>query len=267
MKEKDERPGRSQTFSKRMRFNTSGRMHVAKDSKTKPGRTAAKRRAIFFELETVAVAGRNALYEATKSAMKDKGVEMAPVDFSRFILDHPLAEGLARLLKNKGGKKNSAKSLATKIMADINLWAGSGLEMHPVLAQWIGKQEEQRLSFGAACGWGPDLAEALDTALSLKEKGVLVSSLPMEDAGAPHAEVWLGLARQAKVPPPLCVVLATSMHAAKAAIAVGMRTVAIEDDFNAFQDFSGSDCVTETLNNDTLVGALALMNQHFTRAA
>jgi beta-phosphoglucomutase-like phosphatase (HAD superfamily) len=65
------------------------------------------------------------------------------------------------------------------------------------------------------------------------------------DKPYPRADAWEGLARAMSILPGRCVALATSGDACKAALAAGMRCVAVPDRFTAFHDFSGADLVAD----------------------
>ncbi len=235
---------------------------MANNSKSGKTQNAVKARAVLFELETVAVNGRKTLYDTVRRALKDEKSDLTPVDYSRYFMDRPLAEGLERYVGARELNVPVAQ-LSKRIDADIAAWASGGrLKLNPALSAWLERRQPSQVRMGALCGLGGSVTEALSAALGLKDKSDDCLFLAMEGGRSPTADAWLKLAKQLKVIPPLCVVLASGMKSVKSAIAAGMHCVAIEDSFNAFQDFSGADYIVDELDADILDKALELMQRH-----
>lgn len=229
--------------------------------KTEKTKNTVKVKAVLFELETVAVDGRKAVYETVRRALKSEKSDLSVVDYSRYFMDRTLAEGLERYIGDRHLHVQVDK-LSKQIDEDIQAWASGGrLKLNPALSAWLERRQPSQVRMGALCSLGGSVMEALSANLGLKDKIDDCLFLAMEGRRCPTADAWLKLAKQLKVIPPLCAVVGSSMKSVKSAISAGMHCIAIEDSFNAFQDFSGADYIVEKLDADILDQTLELMQR------
>ncbi len=219
--------------------------------------TAARERAILFELETVAVQGRKAVYDAVRLVLKTARIDLAPVAYSRWFLDRSLSEGLDSVIADSRSDADPDK-LYDSMDDEIMAWAAKPGPMNPVVRAMLEQCRERSVRTAALCGLGAAAMESLTASLGLKDIMGDDQFLALDDGRSPTSDIWLKLAKQVKVIPPLCVTLTGSMKSAKAAISAGMRCIVIEDEFNAFQDFGGADYVVSEWSVDLLDKALEL---------
>jgi len=67
-------------------------------------------RAVVFELEYVAVNGRQVMYDTLKRLLHQKDIDLTPVMFSRYVLDAPVAAYVPVLLKQAGRLESPRRS-------------------------------------------------------------------------------------------------------------------------------------------------------------
>jgi beta-phosphoglucomutase-like phosphatase (HAD superfamily) len=221
---------------------------------------ASKKFAILFELENVAIGGRQIVFDVTKKALADKGVKLTPALFSRYCLARPFSQGVGELLESAGKGRVSKDKLAADVVDEVKSML---LNQSPALAPGVRKLLKHAAEKGVAVGALSclDRDTALQVLGKLKLDGEVSAVLPYacDDKNQPSADAWLKLARNMSMTPGACLAVATSATAAKAALALNMKCVAIPDTFTQCQDFGGADCVADVLDEavvDTIFSLL-----------
>ena len=216
-------------------------------------------RAMVFELENLAVNGRQVLFDVLKRALAEKDVDIKPYMFVRYCLDLPLKQGIAELLKIASkGRVSEDKILETVSAKYVEAVTGSRQKLSADLEKILKKAASRNLRLGAVSNLPADSARQIVQAL-VGDIHLPLFSYSVENKGHPTADAWLKLAKQVGVVPPLCLAVATSMRSAKGALSAGMRCAAVLDDFTRTQDFGGVDCVVEGLDKSTSEELLGIM--------
>ena len=219
--------------------------------------------ALLFELENIAVKGRQIIYDVLKSVLADKGIELTPNTFSRYCLCPSVKHFLPALLACAKKTQLSENKLLREITEGIRLsFTDDTLKLDSGLAKILKTAGEQQIRMGVLSSLDKEMALQLATKLGLVDMRVNVLSYSCEDKNFPRADAWLKLAKNLSVPPPMCLVLATSATACKSALSAGMRCVIVPDKFTAFQDFSGADCIVDTLNDNTVENIFTLLHSY-----
>lgn len=217
-------------------------------------------RAILLELENVAVKGRQIVYDVLKSVLADKGIDLTSMAFSRYCLYPSVKYFLPALLAAEEKKRLSKDKLLAEITQGITLsLTDDSVKLEAGLADVLKIAKEKKVLVGVLSGLGEKTARQLLAKLGLTDMGVHLLPYSCEDKNFPSADAWLKLAKIMSVLPALCLVIATSATACKAALSAGMRCVVVPDRFTTFQDFGGADHIAEDLDKTTVKTIFALL--------
>lgn len=204
---------------------------------------------LIFELEHVAIRSRELEFEVLKSLLADKERELTLVEFARFSAVNQVRGGLEQLLARLDAKRFSA----SKLEDDFN----SGMLMHykscatredPAFKVLLETARSRSVASAGLSGLAFEAQQVVGEQLNLHERGVKVFS---HDAGehVPRADSWLKVAKELGCRPRHCFAVVTSGAACKAALAAGMRVIAVPDQHTAYQDFGGSYAFADTLGD------------------
>ena len=223
-------------------------------------KAAARKCAILFELENVAVGARQMTFDVIKKAMADKGVKLTPALFSRYCLGQSLSQGVGELLELGGKARVSKDKFAADVIDDVKAMllnhspaVGSGLK------QLLKRAVEKDMVVGALTCLDHDTALQLLGKLKLDGEVSAVLPYVSNDKIQPNTDSWLKLARTLSVTPGSCLAVVTSATSAKAALILNMKCVVIVDNLTQCHDFGGADCVADVLDEavvDTIFSLL-----------
>ena len=209
---------------------------------------AEPNRAILFELEGIAINGRQILFDVMKGALAGKKVKLTPVLFSRYCLDVSLNDSVATLL-GQVNKDMDEKIVATIVDGFNTAVLEKGAKLNPGLGKVLALAREQDISLGMVSCLKKATAENLAKKLGLTDGDISLFVNSVEGKLVPSADAWLKLTKQMGIVPPLCGAFVTSMKSGKAAISAGAKCVVVTDEYNSFQDFGGTDYVVDALDN------------------
>ena len=220
-----------------------------------PSPTAAKseprkKRAVLFELENIAVGGRQIAFDVMKKIMADKGVKLTPFLFSRYCLDRSLKNGVGELLESLGKVRLSKEKLVADIIDDMkSALLRESLALAPVMKKLTKRAAEENVVVGALSCLDRDTARQLVDKLKLSDEIAEVVPCACGERNYPSADAWLKLAKNMSISPGACVVVATCSRSSQSAVSSGMRCLVVPDSFTSFQDFGGADYVLDTLDD------------------
>jgi beta-phosphoglucomutase-like phosphatase (HAD superfamily) len=219
------------------------------------------RRALLFELENLAVDGHHLVYEAVRTVLKDRSIELTPGIFSRYCVCRPPRIFAPILLKNAGKERVSADKLCSEMTAAISeAFKNRSHKINSSLKGLMIAAAERNVLLGALSRLDGAASEQLAEHLELGSLGVRTLAQTRESqASGSGGEGWAALCRMLLVRPGRCVVLVTSASSARAAQAARLRCVAIPSGFTAFQDFGGADCVLPSIEDVRIDELIALM--------
>jgi len=224
-------------------------------SKTKtiePTEAPAKKTArevLFFELETIAIHGRSAMFEAVKKVMTSKNIEVDSLLFARCgITPRPLA-AIQAMIDASGRNLSTGEQLATQAEKALKKFFEDEAELNPHLPALIKAAQKKNIEVVAISAWPQDVAEALMRKLGLDELGVDLAALDCIDAKFPRADHWLRLLKQREQDTIPLIALVNSQAACKGALTAGATCIAVPDSYTAFEDFSGSKVILDSLDD------------------
>jgi len=224
---------------------------------------SSPRFAVLFDLENVAAHGREAAYKVLKSILKEHKIDFQPAHFARYCMAATPDQYVPGLLEALG-LKLSAKKLAEDVTSGMvmNLSSRDG-GLKPGFAAMLDEAAKQGISLAALSALPKATAEGLLKKLGMADKNVQVYSLSDDlDEACPRSDSWLKIAKAMSRPSSSCAVLASNRDCCRAALAAGMRCVAVPDEYTAFQDFGGADIVLDSLEE---MPAADLLSQLFSK--
>lgn len=222
--------------------------------------TPVQRKAIIFELEHMAVNGREVFYEVFQEVLKSRDVELTPRLFALFCSHPSIRHFLVSLPVKDKEKTNLAdhkviESISQKLAA---AFSSVRVKLDPGLSRLLKAMESESVAVGALSALDEATARELTAQLGLTDRIVLLSE-PDSVKVFPGPDAWLKMAKRLTLPPAQCLALSTSAPSSHAALSVGMRCVAVPDAYTAFQDFGGVDGVADTIDEAAVETILALL--------
>ena len=203
--------------------------------------------AFLFELETLAVAGRNAAYEVLSSLLTGKKVELSQTLFARFGLHPSPAHYLPGLLSAAGAGKLSVDKLAREVESGMALYFSSNeAVLNTGFDQLLSAMLDKDISAGALSSLPEEQGAALMKKLGLDERGVELFSCDAGKHVFPRADTWMKVVKSSGRSPRNCLALVSSHDSCKSALSAGIHCVAMPDAFTAFEDFGGADLVADS---------------------
>lgn len=217
-------------------------------------------RALFLELENVAVAGHQIVFKVIKSELAPKGVKLTPTSFTRFFLDGSLLKGMRGLLELEGKTRLSAEKLRDAVTDAVHETFTEGtIHAAPGLKDLVKTAQDQGAHVGALTCLPDEVAGRLAERLGLSNAGVTLSAGSVPDGKCLDADAWRAAAAAAKVLARGCLAVGASVRATRGAMAAGMRAAAIINPFNECQDFGGVDLASEALDGAFVKAAAPFM--------
>jgi beta-phosphoglucomutase-like phosphatase (HAD superfamily) len=223
-------------------------------------RVASAPRAILFEMEFVALKGRQLIFDMLKKLLADKGIELSPVLFSRYCMSPRVKHFVSILLSTSGKTRFSDAKLVQEINEGVraSLLDGS-VKPLPAFVSFLKGPCPKGVTVGALSMLDEPAARALAEKMGLPEMGVSQVSGTDPEKEYPTPDAWLKLAKKIAVRPPLCVALVTSSAACRSAVSAGMRCVAVPDRYTGFQDFGGADLVRTSVQDTDVKEVLDIL--------
>ncbi len=218
--------------------------------------------ALLFELENLAFQGRQVVFDVLKSVLADKDMKLTPVLFSRCCVGASIAEGLPVLLDLLGHPRVSAEKLLPEIMQGIRAsLVDNTPKASATLITLLKQAQSDGYKIGAVSEMDNEAAQTLYAKLDIGEpdSGAIVGT--ESDTAATDSLAWKAAARAMNAIIPSCIALVTSSRSAHAAVAAGMRCIAIPDAYTSFQDFGGTDGILDVLDEGaakTILDTLAV---------
>lgn len=201
---------------------------------------------LFFDLDTVALNGRQLAFEATARALKKKDIELT---FPMFVKDgqgsapHYYIPKLMAAVGKAGAGTKLLEDEVTKAVFD-------GLKkasFNEGLTSLIAEAQKRDIRVFALSSLPQEQAEALFAAHKLADKGVELYLADEIGEDFPRTEIWLTLIRNMELEPRACITLTSTRNACKGALTADMVAIACPDEFTTFDDFGGAHFVLDNI--------------------
>lgn len=233
-----------------------------KNKKTPPESEVAEelnRKALLFELDNVALKGRELVFDVLSGLLEEKGIKLSFGMFCQYCLYPPVKSYIPGILSGAGKNRFSPEKLAMEINdAVMMMFVDGNIKIADEFAGLLDSAKRAGAELGTFSVFEEESTGKILEKTGLKEVFAHCDSRDGKDL--PSSDTWLKLAKKMKVPPSCCVVVASSSRSCKAALSAGMRCVVLADKFTSFQDFGGADWVTEAVDDYTVERVLGLLD-------
>lgn len=207
------------------------------------------REVLFFELEYVAVNGRQLMFDVLKQVMKSKDIEVTPELFARYGLTPRPGKAIQAMIEASGRNLTTgdqlaeqAENLMTKAFADKAVLVKE-------LPALIKAAQERNIQAVALSAWPEAIAKELMKKTGLDEMGVDLVAMDSVDPIFPRADHWLRILKQRGQEGIPAIAIVASRAACKGALTAGATCIALPDAYTAFEDFTGAKVVLDTLGD------------------
>ena len=221
---------------------------MSNDVKTE--KTAGATHALVFELEYVAAKTRAVEYEAIKSAIASKGVELTPVLFSRSGMSPLHRTAITDVLGLAGKKSDAIEKAVNELDKTVAEYCEKGAELDKGLEKLIAATQARNIPVITFTALPKELAEKLMGRLGLDKLGVELIIPEEIKESFPRADDWLKMLKQCNKEHATLVAVVSSQVACKGALTAGAACIVVPDAYTAFQDFGGAMMVLDALSDE-----------------
>jgi len=207
-------------------------------------------RALFFELEFLAVSGWSFMYEAVKGVLAEHKVKMNLPMFAQYFAKKSPAAAVKGIAQDLEIESLEDDEVMDKIRAAYVEGINTKGACSKGLVKLIGDLRKHGIKLGALTCLDQDTVDGILKKLKLSSDDIYIMQSEHCGRAEPTAQDWLQLAKETGESTTLCTVAATSAFSCKAALCAGMRCFAVPDKLTSFQDFSGADYVIESLDDE-----------------
>ena len=183
-------------------------------------------RAVIFDMDGVIVDTEPLWRQAEREVFADVGLELTEADCER-TMGMRTDEVVAWWYESSPWPGPSPAEVEARITSRMEELIAERAEPMPGLAHALRLATSAGLRVGLATSSCPALIDAVLTKLDLRDAFSAVCSAEAEPFGKPHPGVFLTTARRLGVEPAQCVVLEDSPIGVHAALAAGMRVIAV----------------------------------------
>lgn len=217
-------------------------------TETKPAAEKVKaREVLFFELEYVAVNGRQLMFDVLKQVMKSKDMEVTPALFARHGLSPRPGASIQAMIDASGRNLTTGDQLATQAEELLVKAFGEKAALNKDLTAIIKTAQEMNIQVVALSAWPETVAKELMKKTGLDALGVDLVAMDSADPIFPRADHWLRILKQRDQDEIPAIAMVASRAACKGALTAGATCIALPDAYTAFEDFTGAKIVLDTL--------------------
>lgn len=217
---------------------------------TKPAAEKGKaREVLFFELEYVAVNGRELMFETLKHVLKSKEIEVTPALFSRYGITPRPGPAIQAFIDASGRNLTTADQLTEQAETLMVKAFAEKAVLNKDLPALIKAAQGRNIQMVALSAWPELVAKALMEKTGLNALGVDLVALDTEDPIFPRADHWLRVLKQRGQDGIPLISIVASRAACKGALTAGATSIALPDTYTAYEDFTGAKVVLESLGD------------------
>ena len=206
--------------------------------------------ALIFELEYVAAGVRKVEFEALKSAVSSKGVELTPVLFSRSGMSPQHRQAITDILVQAGKKADAIEKAVAEVDKTVANFCENEAGLDAGLAKLIKATKDRSIPVIAFTALPADVAKKLMARLGLDEMGVELLVPEEVKESFPRADDWLKMLKQCDKEDATLVAVVSSQVACKGALTAGAACIAVPDEYTSFQDYSGAVLVLDSVADE-----------------
>ncbi len=219
-------------------------------TETKPAAEKSKaREVLFFELEYVAVNGRQIMFDVLKQVMKSKDIELTPALFARCGLTPRPGKAIQSMIEASGRNLTTGDQLTEQAESLLVKAFAEKAVLNKDLPALIKTAQECNIQVVALSAWPEAAAKELMKKTGLDALGVDLVAMDSIDPIFPRADHWLRILKQRGQENIPLIAIVGSRAACKGALTAGATAIALPDVYTAFEDFTGAKVVLETLGD------------------
>lgn len=220
------------------------------------------REVLFFELETFAASGRQAMFDVLKKVMKSKDMDVTQALFAKCGLTSRPAAAIQAMIDDSGRNLTTGDQLAEQAENALKKFFADEAELNTALPALIKAAQKMDIEVVALSPWNEEQASALMKKLGLDELGVELVALDCKEAVFPRADHWLRLLKQREQDTIPVIALVSSAAACRGALTAGATCVAVPDSYTSFEDFSGAKIILDSLDEMKPAELLEMVSRH-----
>lgn len=207
------------------------------------------REVLFFELEYVAVSGRQMMFDAIKQVLMTKAIDLTPALFSRYGLSPRPGATIKAVLEASGRTAADADSLADQAEDLMKKSFAEKAVLAKELPALVKAAQERSIKVVAISAWSDAVARELMKKTGLDALGVDLVAMDSHDPIFPRADHWLRILKQRGQEGIPVIALVASRAACKGALTAGATCIALPDAYTAYEDFTGAKAVLSALGD------------------
>jgi beta-phosphoglucomutase-like phosphatase (HAD superfamily) len=219
-------------------------------TETKPAAEKVKaREVLFFELEYVAVNGRQIMFDVLKQVMKSKDIEVTPALFARYGISPRPGKAIHSMIEASGRNLTTGDQLTEQAENLLAKAFGEKAVLVKELPALIKEAQGRNIQVVALSAWPEAVAKELMKKTGLDALGVDLVAMDSTDPIFPRADHWLRILKQRGQEEIPAIAIVSSRAACKGALTAGATAIALPDAYTAFEDFTGAKVVLDTLGD------------------
>jgi beta-phosphoglucomutase-like phosphatase (HAD superfamily) len=231
-------------------------------TETKPAAEKPKaREVLFFELEFVAVNGRQLMFDVLKQVMKSKDIDVTPALFARCGLTPRPGKAIQAMIEASGRNLTTGDQLTEQAENLLSKAFADKAVLVKELPALIKAAQERNIQAVALSAWPEAVAKELMKKTGLDALGVDLVALDSTDPIFPRADHWLRILKQRGQEEIPLIAIVGSRAACKGALTAGATAIALPDAYTAFEDFTGAKIVLDTLGDRSAKELLDLVSR------
>ncbi|MCU0858165.1 MAG: hypothetical protein MUC65_07170 [Pontiellaceae bacterium] len=207
------------------------------------------REILFFELEYVAINGRQLVFDAIKQVLKERGSELTAALFSRYGLAPRPGASIKAIMEASGRAVTGGDPLVEQAEELIKKAFVEKAVLVKELPAVIKEAKERNIKVVAISAWPDTVAKEVMKKTGLDTLGVDIVAMDSQDPIFPRADHWLRILKQRGQEDIPVIALVSSRAACKGALTAGITCVALPDAYTAYEDFTGAKAVLNTFSD------------------
>lgn len=231
-------------------------------TETKPAAEKVKaREVLFFELEYVAVNGRQLMFDVLKQVMKSKDIEVTPALFARYGISPRPGKAIQSLIEASGRNITTGDQLAEQAETLLTKAFADKAVLVKEISTIVKAAQERNIQVVVLSAWPEATAKDLMTKTGLDAMGVDLVAMDSLDPIFPRADHWLRILKQRGQEGIPLIAIVSSRAACKGALTAGATAIALPDAYTAFEDFTGAKVILESLGDMSAKEMLDLVSR------
>ena len=217
--------------------------------------------ALLIELDSIAFPeARTVLFKSAVKHFKKCGIKITDIDFLKYFMIQSLEDAVSEVLEDDEKYETELAESIEKSMRNDYRSALKKAEVNPALLKYIELAKKSESQIGVLSALSEDVAVEILENMGITENYKLVAD---EEFPTIKRDGWLKLLKSMPVNPRGCVVLTSNSKLAVAALFAEVKyIIAVPDDFSRHADFTGTDFILDSLDNDEVFAAVEALMDH-----